>query len=120
MKVIVPPVPASRVSDCVLGVVPLTVPASWILAPADALPLLVVSNTEVVPARVIASVDEPREIALPAVRTVPSRVTAGAVAVRPPLKSSTSAAAPPNVTVPVLANVTALVTESLVPVRETL
>ena len=83
-------------------------------------PLLVASKIAVVPAKVIAFVEDPSDIACPAVRTVPAKVTAGAVAVNPPVKVKTSPAASPKVTVPVFEKVAALVTELLAPVKDTL
>src|SRR5207245_1905184 len=114
-----PPVPAINVSDCVLSAAPSTAPSTEIVPPAAVPPLLVVSSFDNVPASVTALVEEPIEIVLPEVRTCPFNVTAGAVAVTPPVKSSVSAALSPNVTVPVLLNVTALVITAL-PVIETL
>ena len=102
VKVMVPLVPALTVSDWVLAAVPFTARSRWILAPVVVPRLFVVSNVDVVPSRVMALLDEPREIAPPAVRTVPSTVTAGAVAVRPPVKVRTALDELPSVSVPVL------------------
>ena len=101
LAAIAPPVPAFSVRLCVLATVPATAPPRVMPAPAAVPPLLVVSMIEVVPASVTAVLPSPSDTACPAVRTSPFSVTPeGAVAVRPPVKVSTSAAASPSCSVP--------------------
>ena len=117
---IIPDVPAFSVRLCVLARVPFTVPPKVIAPPAGVPPLFVVSTNESVPASVTAVPASPNTKLSPLVRNCPFRVTPeGAVAVTPPSNNSTSPAASPNWSVPVLLKVTAFVIVAP-PVSETL
>ena len=119
VKVIVPTVPELSVSE-ELSNAPISVaPSITMFAPPEELPLLVVSNTDVpplVPVIPTFLVEDPSVIGLPAVRMSPLMAT-WAVAVRPPLKVSTSLGEFPSSTRPVLEMVVALLTEVTAPKR---
>ena len=105
----VPVLLASKVSDCVLAVVPLTAPPTFNAPPA------VLSHTS--SAKVNAVLLSPKVMApAPLVLMWPAALMAlDAVAVRPPAKLKVSAAASPKVKLPVFKNVVLPLTLVFVP-----
>jgi hypothetical protein len=105
----VPVLLASKVSDCVLAVVPFTAP------PTFKVPPVVLSHAS--SAKVNAVVLSPKIIAAaPLVLMWPAALMAlGAVAVKPPAKLNVSAAASPKVKLPVFKNVVLPLTLVFVP-----
>ncbi len=104
-----PELPAFKVNDSVLAVLPLTVPPKVTWPPALALPPVLLSVRSAV--SVSAVLASPKLMAAFVVATVPAALmAAGAVAVSPPAKVKLSPAPLPSTKLPVFMNVVAVLT----------